>query len=87
MGCATMRLQSAESMSFRLAPGTPEDASVFIDEEYIGPLAYVAAHGVRLPTGKHRITVEKNGYFPWDALVVSNRGPIHLEVALTAIPD
>ena len=35
----------------------PRDASVSIDEEYIGPLGIVAARGVRLPVGEHRITV------------------------------
>ena len=58
-----------------------------IDEEYIGPLGYVAARGVRLPIGKHRITVEKPGYFPWDRLVEADRDAIHLEIQLEPIPD
>jgi hypothetical protein len=66
---------------------TPKDATVIIDEEYIGPLAYVAARGVRLPVGTHRITVEKEGYFPYDTIVVADRQPIRLEVALTPVPD
>lgn len=65
----------------------PRDASVSIDEEYIGPLGIVAARGVRLPLGEHRITVEKEGYFPWDRLVVADREPIELEVVLVPIPD
>jgi hypothetical protein len=77
----------AVSLSIARAPKTPQDASVTIDEEYIGPLYYVAARGVRLPVGQHRITVEKEGYFPWDRLVEADRQPIRLEVRLVRIPD
>jgi hypothetical protein len=66
---------------------TPRDASVTIDEEYIGPLAYVAAHGVRLPVGEHRISIEREGYFPYDVAVVAGRDAIRLEVKLVRIPD
>ena len=65
----------------------PRDASVLIDEEYVGPLSYVAARGVKLPYGEHRITVEKEGYFPWDHLVFSDRDDITLDVVLVPIPD
>ena len=47
----------------------------------------VAARGVRLPVGEHRITVQKEGYFPWDKLVVADRQPIVLDVTLVAVPD
>jgi hypothetical protein len=60
---------------------------VFIDEEYIGPLFYVAARGVRLPVGEHRITVQKSGYFPWDARVEADRRDIRLKVDMPPIPD
>ena len=63
------------------------DATVIIDEEYIGPLAYVAARGVRLPVGTHRITVERDGYFPFDTTVVADRKPIFLEIKLSPVPD
>jgi hypothetical protein len=66
---------------------TPADASVTIDEEYIGLLGYVAAHGVRLPLGEHRITVERDGYFPYDATVVAGSAPIRLDIELVPIPD
>jgi hypothetical protein len=77
----------AVSLSLAREAKSPRDAAVLIDEEYIGPLGYVAARGVRLPIGKHRITVEKPGYFPWDRLVESDRDAIHLEVQLEPIPD
>ena len=67
--------------------GTPRDASVTIDEQYIGPLGYVAAHGVRMPEGKHRITIEREGYFPYDVQVVAGRARIRLDVKLVRVPD
>ena len=77
----------AVSLSLERAKQSPGDAAVTIDEEYIGPLGYVAARGVRLPAGKHRISVEKSGYFPWDRLVEADQNPIQLQVDLTPIPD
>jgi hypothetical protein len=69
--------------------GAPMDASVTIDEKYLGAFSYVAAHGVALPPGKHQITVEKTGFFPWDRMVEAHEGdpPIRLDVALVKIPD
>ena len=69
--------------------GNVADASVTIDDEYVGALAFVAVRGVALPPGTHRITIEKVGYFPWDRLVEAKPGdrPIHLRVELAAIPD
>jgi hypothetical protein len=77
----------AVSLSLAREAKSPRDAAVLIDEEYIGPLSYVAARGVRLPIGKHRITVEKPGYFPWDRLVEADRDAIHLDIQLEPIPD
>jgi hypothetical protein len=67
--------------------GAPPDASVTIDDQYIGTFAHVAAHGVAMPPGKHRITVEKPGYFPWDRLVEGQGTLMKLDVALTKIPE
>jgi hypothetical protein len=74
-------------MRFNRAKGAPRDASVYIDEEFIGPLYYVAAHGVRLPTGTHRISITRDGYFPWDRSVEADRQPITLDVVLVPVPD
>jgi hypothetical protein len=79
--------RAAVTMTMRVAKPAPRDASVIIDEEYVGPLWMVAARGVRLPVGEHRITVQKQGYFPWDKLVVADRQPIVLDVTLVAVPD
>ncbi|HVU01910.1 MAG TPA: hypothetical protein VHE30_09165 [Polyangiaceae bacterium] len=66
---------------------TPRDASVIIDEEYVGPLGWVGAKGVRLLRGPHRITIERDGYFPYDVAVVAGKEPIRLDVNLVPIPD
>lgn len=79
--------RAAVSLSVARAADTPRDASVYIDEQFVGFLGVVAARGVRLPEGEHRISVEKVGYFPWDQLVVSDRKPISLIIALRKIPD
>jgi hypothetical protein len=69
--------------------GTPPDAAVVIDEEAVGQLDFVAAHGVALPVGIHHVTVKANGYFPWDREVEAKDGspPILLDVSLTPVPD
>lgn len=82
--CAGMGPRPTVSLRIR---GNVPDASVTIDDQYIGALAYVARRGVALPPGQHRITVEKPGYFPWDRLIEARGEPIHLDVTLTKIPD
>jgi hypothetical protein len=84
-GCQETR--AAVRLSVERAAATPRDASVYIDEQFVGFLAVVAARGVRLPEGEHRITIEKVGYFPWDERVVSDRRPITLKVELRKVPD
>lgn len=66
---------------------SPPDASVTIDEQYVAMLGEVTARGVRLPEGEHRITVEREGYFPWDRIIVSDGKPVRLEVDLIPLPD
>ena len=78
---------AAVSLKLQRSPETPKNASVSIDETYIGPLGFVGASGVRLPVGTHRITVEKDGYFPFDQLVTADRDDIRLVVTLKPIPD
>ena len=85
--CGPSRGRAAVGLTVKGEPGTPRDASVIIDEEFIGQLGFVAARGVRLPVGEHRITVQKEGYFPWDRIVVADRAPVQLRVRLVPIPD
>ena len=86
-GCFAQQVRAAVTLDLERGHRTPIDASVTIDEQYIGPLNYVAAHGVRLPVGTHRITVHKQGYFPWDRLVEADRDAISLKVELERVPD
>jgi hypothetical protein len=67
--------------------GSPADATVTIDDRYVGPIAVVAALGVALPVGSHRISVEAPGYFPWDRVVEAKDAPVALSVALTPLPE
>jgi hypothetical protein len=72
-------LRAAVTLNVQPDAGTPRDAKVTIDEEFVGLLGFVAAHGVR--------TIEREGYFPYDEIVVSDRQPIHLNVTLQKLPD
>lgn len=76
----------ASTVSLRVR-GNVADAQVTIDDIPVGVLAFVAARGVALPPGRHRITVERTGYFPWDALVEAKDDPIYLQITLVPIPD
>lgn len=88
VGLAACAATPPPTTSLRVRGGAL-DATVTIDDRYIGPFAHVARHGVALPPGKHRITVEKTGYFPWDRIVEAHEGdpPIQLDVSLAKIPD
>ena len=86
-GCATMGLRSAVDLTVEIAPGTPGKALVYVDEHYVGTLSALAARGLRLPEGEHRLTVEKTGYFPYDKLVVSKVKPIDLRIELLKLPN
>ena len=93
LGCLGLALASCQAhraavpLTVERTTQTPRDASVYIDEQFVGFLGVVAARGVRLPEGEHRISVEKVGYFPWDRLVISDRTPIALNVELRRIPE
>jgi hypothetical protein len=69
--------------------GTPAEATVIIDDEAIGTLDFVTAHGVALPPGVHHVSVKALGYLPWDREVTAELGsaPVVLDVALTPVPD
>lgn len=76
------------TISLRMA-GSPPNASVTIDDQFVGSLDVVAARGVALPPGQHRITVEAAGFFPFDTIVEAKEssGPVRVEAKLTPIPD
>jgi len=87
LGCATMGLRSAVPMKVERPEGTPKDALVYVDEQYVGTLELVAKNGMRIPEGEHRLSVEKNGYYPFDTIIVSDRDPIVVRVELLKLPD
>ncbi len=86
--CAPPQSPAVPTISLRLR-GTPPTATVIIDEEALGTLDFVGAHGVALPPGVHHVTVKAAGYFPSDREVNAEAGspPVRLEVTLTPIPD
>lgn len=90
LACGTPAREAAhpggKTTSLRLR-GTPDQASVVLDDQFLGNLAFVASHGVALPRGKHRLTVEAQGYFPFDREITGDEGPVSLEVQLRAIPQ
>ncbi len=87
LGCATMGLRSVVPMKVERPEGTPKDALVYVDEQYVGTLDLVAKNGMRIPEGEHRLSVEKNGYYPYDTIIVSDRDPIVVRVELLKLPD
>ena len=80
-------LKAAATLTLTPSAETPIDARVTIDEEFIGTLGFVASRGVRLPAGEHRVSVEREGYFPFDDIVVSQGDPIPLQVSLRRLPE
>jgi hypothetical protein len=88
MACRPPLVAATPTVSLRMA-GTPGEATVIIDDEAVGSLDLVAAHGVALPVGVHHVTVKASGYFPWDREVKAEDGqaPIRLQVALRPVPD
>jgi hypothetical protein len=87
-GCQPAQSPTGPTVSLRMR-GTPAEATVIIDDEAIGTLDFVAAHGVALPPGVHHVTVKAIGYLPWDREVSAEIGaaPILLSVALAPVPD
>ncbi|MDP9001065.1 MAG: PEGA domain-containing protein [Myxococcota bacterium] len=88
IGCEPAKAPVQPTVSLRIR-GAPLNATVIVDEEALGSLEFVAAHGVALPPGVHYVTVKAPGYFPWDREVDAKPGAsaIALEVALTKVPD
>jgi PEGA domain len=77
---------AARSVSLRMRGGPPR-ATVTIDDRRVGPLDVVAARGVALPPGKHRVSVEAEGFIPWDKEIEATEAPVVLDVTLEPLPD
>ncbi len=64
------------------------DALVVLDDVPLGTLAFVVKRGVALQAGRHRVSVTRDGYLPWDRAFESpSGGTLTLEVELTPRPD
>lgn len=83
-GCVT----TPRTTSLKVHSDVP-DAVVTIDDQVLGPAKAVEKRGVALPPGRHRVTIEKPGYFPHDELVQVKEGdpPIRLDVRMDRVPD
>jgi hypothetical protein len=77
-----------KTVSMRMV-GSPPNATVTIDDIFVGRLDLVSARGVALPVGEHRVSVEAPGFIPWDKVVEAKdgQGPVRLDVRLVATPD
>lgn len=81
-------------VSLRFA-GTPENASVFVDDILVGPLDVVKARGVAVPAGVHHVTVQAEGHFPDDRVIDAKApepapaasAPVVLTFALKKLPE
>jgi hypothetical protein len=76
--------------SLHVAPhASPPGARVTIDDEMVGSLGMITKRGVALPPGRHRITIEAEGYLPFDAEVEAgdHGGVVDLQVELVKTPD
>ena len=69
--------------------GGPGNASVTVDDIFVGTLDVVSSRGVALPPGTHHVSVEAPGHLPWDKVVEAREGagPLRLDVKLVPIPD
>lgn len=79
----------ATKVSVRLdkQSNAPGDALVLVDDVVIGNLATVSKRGMAVIPGRHRITVERAGYFPWDHAIDATEELIRLNVELVPIPE
>jgi hypothetical protein len=69
--------------------GSPPNASVTVDDQFVGTLEVVSTRGVALPPGVHHVSVEAAGFLPWDKVVEAREGeaPMKLDVRLVPVPD
>ena len=88
VACGAPGPGAAQTVSLRMT-GSPPDARVTVDDQIVGSLDMVEARGVALPPGKHRISVEREGYFPFDTIVEAKEGEkmVRVDAKLTPVPD
>jgi hypothetical protein len=84
--CTPARSPREPTVSLRLYGGLRQ-ATVTIDDEFIGPFDVVAAHGVALPIGNHRVVIEAPGYVRWEKSVEAKDQAVRLEVQLVPVTE
>ena len=69
--------------------GSPADARVVVDDQIVGTLDMVRVRGVAMPPGQHRVSVEHEGFFPFDTIVEAKEGEkvLNVEAKLVPVPD
>jgi PEGA domain len=67
--------------------GTPADATVTIDDQRAGSMQLVSMRGVRVLPGKHHVSVEAQGYVPYDAVIVAKDDVVRIDARLVPVPD
>jgi hypothetical protein len=87
-GCAAgpAASPSAPTVPLRVS-GTPGEATVTVDDQRVGSLALVQSRGMRIPPGRHRVSVEAPGYLPFDAAFDAKDEIVALEVKLVPVPE
>lgn len=85
-GCGAPQKPPPRMVSLRFTGGAP-NATMTIDDIAIGPFELIARRGIALPAGEHRISVEANGYFPWDKIVAAETSPTMVDVRMIKIPE
>ena len=73
--------------SMRVLSNGPPNASVMVDDHFVGTLEVVTKRGVALPAGVHRVTVEATSYFPWDKVIEARGSPVKLDVRMVPVPE
>ena len=87
-GCGNVIVGTPKAQTVPLrVRGAPPDATVTIDDQRVGSLALVAARGIRVLPGRHRITVEAAGYLPLDVALEANDEVVPVEVNLVPVPE
>jgi hypothetical protein len=94
IACRPPAAPAPRMVSLRFA-GTPENASVFVDDILVGPLDVVKARGIAVPAGIHHITVQAEGHFADDRVIDAKAPeaapaaatPVVLTFALKKLPE
>jgi hypothetical protein len=64
----------------------PPLANVQVDEYFVGSARVLAVRPAQLTPGKHRVTVDADGYFPHDVELDLPPGVTTLELKLRPVP-